>query len=71
MVQFLINEDAVSMEVNGDMVTIVSEIAYGMRVLQTQINAESKKGAYFADMLLAAIEFTLKGESNGNEHFKN
>lgn len=69
MIKILIDGPSASVKANGDMPTIISEVAYGIKVLYDRFE-ESGRGDEFAEVMTKAVEFVFKDDDSFEEEFE-
>ena len=68
MIKILIDGPSASVKASGDMTTIISEVAYGIRVLYDRFE-ESGRGDEFAEVMTKAVEFVFKDDDDLEDEF--
>lgn len=69
MIKILIDGPSASVKANGDMPTIISEVAYGIKILYDKFE-ERGRGDEFAEVMTQAVEFVFKDDDSFEEAFE-
>ena len=69
MIKILIDGPSASVKAIGDMQTIISEVAYGIKILYDKFEGNGR-GDEFAEVMTKAVEFVFKDDDSFEEEFE-